>query len=70
MADGDAIVGGYLFAIQQLAKSVPWFAVPGDSSQEGLEAAKFLESCIYDMSTPARYSGRDPEHAASWLVIF
>lgn len=52
MADGDAIVGGYLFAIQQLAKSVPWFAVPGDSSQEGLEAAKFLESCIYDMSTP------------------
>jgi hypothetical protein len=50
MADGDDIIGGYLFAIKQLAKSVPWFAVPGDSSQEGQEAAKFLESCIYDMS--------------------
>jgi len=52
MADGDAIVGGYLFAIQQLAKSVPWFAVPGDSSEMGQKDAKFLESCIYDMSSP------------------
>jgi hypothetical protein len=52
MADGDAIVGGYLFAIQQLAKSVPWFAVPGDSSERGQKDAKFLESCIYDMSSP------------------
>jgi len=52
MSDGDAIVGGYMFAIQQLAKSVPWFAVPGDSSEKGLESAKYLESCIYDMSTP------------------
>ena len=52
MADGDAIVGGYLFAIQQLAKSVPWFAVPGDSSERGQKDARFLESCIYDMSSP------------------
>lgn len=50
MADTDPIIGGYLFAIQQLAKSVPWFAVPGGDSPKDLEAAQFLESCIYDMS--------------------
>jgi len=50
MADGDAIIGGYLYAIKQLAKSVPWFAVPGNSSPESQDAARFLESCIYDMS--------------------
>jgi hypothetical protein len=52
MADSDAIVGGYLFAIREIAKSVPWFAVPANSSEEGQEDAKYLESCIYDMSTP------------------
>jgi hypothetical protein len=52
MADSDAIVGGYLFAIKEIAKSVPWFAVPANSSEEGQEDAKYLESCIYDMSMP------------------
>jgi hypothetical protein len=52
MADGDAIIGGYLFAIKEIAKSVPWFAVPANSSEEGQKDAKYLESCIYDMSTP------------------
>ena len=52
MADSDAIIGGYLFAIKEIAKSVPWFAVPANSSEEGQEDAKFLESCIYDMSMP------------------
>jgi hypothetical protein len=52
MADSDAIIGGYLFAIKEIAKSVPWFAVPASSSQEAQQDARFLESCIYDMSTP------------------
>lgn len=52
MADSDAIVGGYLFAIKEIAKSVPWFAVPANSSDEGQKDARYLESCIYDMSTP------------------
>ena len=52
MADSDAIIGGYLFAIKEIAKSVPWFAVPGDSSERGQKDARFLESCIYDMSSP------------------
>jgi len=52
MADGDAIVGGYMFAIKEIAKSVPWFAVPANSSEEGQNDAKYLESCIYDMSSP------------------
>ncbi|HNX09603.1 MAG TPA: hypothetical protein PKL29_05770 [Methanothrix sp.] len=51
MADSDAIIGGYLFAIKEIAKSVPWFAVPADSSDECQEDARFLESCIYDMSS-------------------
>ena len=37
MADSDAIIGGYLFAIKEIAKSVPWFAVPANSSEEGQE---------------------------------
>jgi hypothetical protein len=52
MADGDAIIGGMLFAFREICKSAPWFAVPGGSSQDDLEAAKFLESCLYDMATP------------------
>lgn len=52
MADGDAIIGGMLFAFREICKSAPWFAVPGGSSQDDLEAAEFLESCLYDMATP------------------
>ena len=52
MADSDAIIGGYLFAIKEIAKSVPWFAVPANSSEEGQKDARYLESCIYDMSYP------------------
>ena len=52
MADGDAIIGGMLFAFREICKSAPWFAVPGGSSQDHLESAEFLESCLYDMATP------------------
>ena len=52
MADSDAVIGGYLFAIKEIAKSVPWFAVPANSSERGQKDATYLESCIYDMSTP------------------
>ncbi len=52
MADGDAIIGGMLFAFREICKSAPWFAVPGGSSPDDLEAAQFLESCLYDMATP------------------
>ncbi|NLH21971.1 MAG: hypothetical protein GX463_07370, partial [Methanothrix sp.] len=32
--------------------SVPWFAVPASGSEEAQQDARFLESCIYDMSSP------------------
>jgi hypothetical protein len=51
MADSDAVVGGYLFAIKEIAKSVPWFAVPASGSEAAQQDARFLESCIYDMSS-------------------
>ena len=44
MADGDAIIGGMLFAFREICKSAPWFAVPGGSSSDDLEVAEFLES--------------------------
>lgn len=52
MADGDAIIGGMLFAFREICKSAPWFAVPGGSSSDDLEVAEFLESCLFDMATP------------------
>ncbi len=52
MSDTDAIVGGMLFAFKEICKSATWFAVPAGNSQEDLEAAKFLESCLYDMASP------------------
>jgi len=52
MADGDAIVGVMLFAFREICKSAPWFAVPGEGSGDGMEAARFLESCLYDMASP------------------
>ncbi|NPV63666.1 MAG: hypothetical protein HPY61_13765 [Methanotrichaceae archaeon] len=52
MADSDAIIGGMLFAFREICKSAPWFAVPAGNEPEDLEAAKFLESCLYDMASP------------------
>lgn len=47
MRDSDAIVGSILFAIEMLARQVPWTVERGDSTEE---ASEFLESCLDDMS--------------------
>jgi hypothetical protein len=52
MATNDAIIGGELFAINMLCSQVKWFAKPGGESKKHLEAARFLESCMFDMATP------------------
>jgi len=47
MADNDATVGAFLFAIEMLARGVPWEVEEG--SEAG--AAEFVEECMNDMSS-------------------
>ncbi|MBC7340901.1 MAG: hypothetical protein H5U02_00345 [Clostridia bacterium] len=50
MRDDDPIIGAILFAIKMLCRQASWRVEPGGSKQADLEAADFLESCMYDMS--------------------
>ena len=51
MRDNDPIVGAILFAIDKLVRQVPWRVQSASSALEDEKAAKFVESCIQDMST-------------------
>ena len=51
MRDNDPVIGAILFAIDKLVRQVSWRVQSASSSNEDLIAAKFLESCIQDMST-------------------
>jgi len=50
MSLNDSMVGAMLFAIDKLVREVEWKIVPAEQSDEGKEAADFLESCMDDMS--------------------
>lgn len=51
MKDNDPVVGAILYAIDKLVRQVPWRVQPASTRLEDQQAAKFLESCINDMST-------------------
>ena len=51
MRDNDPVVGAILFAIDKLVRQVKWRVQPASSSLEDVKAAKFVESCMMDMST-------------------
>jgi hypothetical protein len=51
MKDNDPVVGAILYAIDKLVRQVPWRVQPASTRLEDQRAAKFLESCLYDMST-------------------
>ena len=51
MRDNDPVVGAILFAIDKLVRQVKWRVQPASSSLEDVRAAKFVESCMADMST-------------------
>jgi hypothetical protein len=51
MRDNDPVVGAILYAIDKLVRQVVWRVQPASTSLEDQKAAKFLESCLYDMST-------------------
>ena len=51
MRDNDPVVGAILFAIDKLVRQVKWRVQPASSSLEDVKSAKFVESCMMDMST-------------------
>jgi len=51
MRDNDPVVGAILYAIDKLVRQVSWRVQPASSAQEDERAAKFVESCLQDMST-------------------
>jgi len=51
MRDNDPVVGAILYAIDKLVRQTPWRVQPASTKLEDQKAAKFLESCLHDMST-------------------
>lgn len=50
MADNSSTIGAVLYIIKALVRQVEWRAEPADTSQASLDAAQFLEECLFDMS--------------------
>lgn len=50
MKDNDPVVGAILYAIDKLIRQVTWRVQPASTKLEDIQAAKFLESCLGDMS--------------------
>lgn len=50
MASNDAVVGGCLYLIETLIRQAHWHVEPATNEPGDVEAGKFLESCMNDMS--------------------
>ena len=50
MSENDPLIGSLLFTIDRLIRNVEWRVEPAGKSKEDSEAAKFVESCMEDMS--------------------
>lgn len=50
MADNDPVVGSILYAIEKIILRLDWKVNPSSTELVDVEAAEFVESCIYDMS--------------------
>lgn len=50
MAESDPIIGGVLFGIETLARSVPWSMTPADNSNKAKKVADFVDECLSDLS--------------------
>jgi len=51
MRDNEPVVGAILYAIKMLIRQASWRVEPAGNTSQDHEAADFLESCLYDMST-------------------
>jgi len=49
MADGNAIVGGVLLAVEQLARQAEWSVEPADKTAAAEDAARFIDEALGDM---------------------
>ena len=49
MANNDATIGVILFAIKMLIRQVNWRVQAAGKEKKDVEAAEFVESCLYDM---------------------
>ncbi len=49
MASNDAVIGGCLYLIETLIRKARWYVKPASDDSGDIEAAQFLESCMYDM---------------------
>lgn len=50
MSQNDATIGAILFAIKNLIRQASWTIQPGSTDEHDREVAKFVESCMHDMS--------------------
>ena len=50
MADNHPVIGGILFAITYLLRSVPWTVESASESPEDIKAADLVSSCLDDMA--------------------
>lgn len=51
MANNDSTVGAILYAIKMLCRQADWQVQPTSDDDADVEAAEFVESCLYDMQT-------------------
>ena len=51
MSENDATCGAILYAIKMLCRQASWGVRPASSDEADIEAARFVESCLYDMQT-------------------
>lgn len=51
MSENDDVCGAILFAIKMLIRQASWNVQPGGSSDLDRDAAKFVKSCMFDMSS-------------------
>lgn len=49
MRDNDPIIGAFFLAVDMYIRKVTWYSKPGGISQQALEKADFLESCMQDL---------------------
>lgn len=49
MRDSEAVIGGFLYAIEFLLRRVKWTVEPADETPEEIAKADFVKSCMDDM---------------------
>ena len=50
MSENDPLIGALVFTIDRLIRNVEWRVEPAGNSKEDADAAKFVETCMEDMS--------------------